>query len=151
VAQSSADPVVRDVERAIEDFSHFPALGQEYKWLYLEDAEFNKKIALAKSPKDINLLFLSHIARVIEAFEIVSIWRMADLATGSIRNLNNHELISACTLSRAMIELVARYGDVANFLFRYFEAVAWDKYETHVIGFQIQMDPSDSKKVTGRG
>jgi|SRR5262245_12470393 len=136
-----------DAEKVIEDFSHFPILGQEYKWAYLEDSEFNKQIRLLKTAKEINFLFLSHITRVIEAFEIISIWRMADLATGAIRSLNNHELISACTLSRAMIELVARYGDVANFLFRYFESAAWDKYETHVIGFQIQKDPSDSNKV----
>ena len=147
LAQSSDDQFVREVERVIKNFSYFPALGQEYNWAYLEDGEFDKQVALAKTPKHINLLFLSHIVRVIEAFELVSIWRMADLATGSIRNLNNNELISACTLSRAMIELVARYGDAANFLFRYFENLAWDKYETDVIVLQIQKDPSNSKNV----
>src|SRR5438445_7173940 len=89
LAQSSDDPIVRDVQKVIEDFSHFPILGQEYKWAYLEDSEFNKQIRLLKTAKEINFLFLSHIMRVVEAFEIISIWRMADLATGAIRSLNN--------------------------------------------------------------
>jgi hypothetical protein len=145
LAESLPDPVVRSLGQAINEFSHLSSLWQEYDWNYLEDDDFKKQAGRAKTGKELNFLFLSHIMRVIEAFQIVSIWRMADLASGSIRSLNHYELISACTLSRAMIELVARYGDVANFLFRYFESVAWEKYETDAIRFEMPKDSSDDK------
>jgi hypothetical protein len=139
-AGKSEDPIVRTVGDVIEEFSHFVVIGEEYNWSYLSDEEYRKQVVMVSGAREANRLFLSHIMRSIEAFEIISIWRMADLAAGTIRNLNNFEVISACTLARSMIELSVRYGDAANFLYRYFENINWALLDVQIAKFCIGQD-----------
>ena len=70
---------------------------------------------------------------MIEAFQIVSIWRAADLVSGCVRSLNHNELISACTIARSLVELAVRYGEAANDLNATLKTFAWDKMRTHVL------------------
>ena len=58
---------------------------------------------------------------------------------------HNFELISACTLARSMIELSVRYGDAANFLYRYFENIDWAIVDLQIAAYHIgQNEASDT-------
>jgi hypothetical protein len=64
---------------------------------------------------------------VIEAFQMVSIWRSRDLVGSCVASLNEERLISAATLARSLIELAVTYGDAANFLRAAFNSFFWSE------------------------
>ena len=143
-ASQSSDPLVRAVQKTLKAFEFSQGVGVQYTWKYLTDEAFQRLCTQFSTetadPFKINHLVMSHLVRVIEAYEMVSIWRSWELISSCIINLNNDQIISAATLSRSLIELTVSYGEAVNMLRHNFERFAWDKLHTHVLG----MDQIDS-------
>jgi hypothetical protein len=80
IASSRSDSVVQGAPKALESFEYSEVVGKRYSWKYLSDDSFTQRYL--QRPVDIyaaNHAFISHLARIIEAFEVVSIWRTRDL------------------------------------------------------------------------
>jgi hypothetical protein len=128
IVSASPDPIVRDLLKVLEAFEYAEAIGSRFVWKYLPDDAFNE---ICNKP-DMNVRMLnrtpfSHLVRIIEAFEMVSIWRSRDLVGSCVVSLNEKRLISAATLARSLIELTVTYGDAANFLQAAFRAFLWSE------------------------
>ena len=128
IVSASPDPIVRDLLKVLEAFEYAEAIGSRFVWKYLPDDAFNE---ICNKP-DMNVRMLnrtpfSHLVRIIEAFEMVSIWRSRDLVGSCVVSLNEKRLISAATLARSLIELTVTYGDAANFLQAAFRAFPWSE------------------------
>src|SRR5262249_9647795 len=133
IASSSRDDMVRLTPKMLEEFEYSEVVGERYVWKYLPDENFRTTYDRpGVTAFDINRAVLSHLARVIEAFEIVSIWRGRDLVDSAVACLNAERLVSAATLSRSLIELTVTYGHAANLLRASFENLSWDKIRTHL-------------------
>lgn len=138
IASESDDPVVRTVRRTLDEFEYSHVVGIRYAWKYLPDEAFQQLClqftANTTDPFATNHLVLSHLVRVIEAYEIVSIWRAREIVGSCVENLNNDQMISAATLARSLIELTVSYGEAANLLRHKFEHFEWNRLHTHVLG-----------------
>jgi hypothetical protein len=77
------------------------------------------------SVRMLNRTLLSHFIRVIEAFQMVSLWRSRDLVASCVVSLNEERLISAATLARSLIELAVTCGDAGSSLSAAFKALPW--------------------------
>jgi hypothetical protein len=145
VATHSTDPMVRGAQNALEALEFSEVLGTRYSWKYLPDEKFTELAATLEDPYKINHLFVSHLARVIEAFEIVSVWRASELVGSCVSSLNNDQLVAAATLSRALLELTIVYGEAVNRLRHHFDTkFPWHQMHSHVIGMDFT-DPTGRK------
>ncbi|HEX3885380.1 MAG TPA: hypothetical protein VHW66_22190 [Stellaceae bacterium] len=126
IADASPDPIARDVCKVLQAFGYSEVIGKKYFWKYLSDEAFS---AICKKPgmsvRTMNRTLFSHFLRVIEAFELVSIWRARDLVGSCVASLNEERLVSAATLARSLIELAVTYSDAANYLRAAFDVIPW--------------------------
>src|SRR5215471_3525529 len=81
-----------------------------------------------------NHAFLSHLFRVIEAFEITSLWRGWELVDSCITSLNKYQFVSAATLARSLLELTVQYGFAVNTLRASFDKFPWQNLRTQALG-----------------
>jgi hypothetical protein len=134
IAAASGDALVRNVPKVLEAFEFSEVTGQRYFWKYLPDDAFG---LICNRPgvsvRTMNRTLWSHLLRVIEAFEMVSIWRARDLVESCVASLNGDRLISAATLGRSLIELAATYGDAANFLRANLENFPWSQMGEYLL------------------
>jgi hypothetical protein len=137
LAKAGQSPLVKSVEQSLSVFFKLrEAIGPNYEWKYLSDEAFLARYAAPKvSIAEMNRAQMSHLIRVVEAFEVTSIWRAADLIEGTVQSLNEDRFISACTTSRALIELAARYLEAQNVLRATFGSFKWETISTHVWHF----------------
>jgi hypothetical protein len=133
LADRSADPIVRNVKKILAEFEYTEILGTRYVWKYLPDDAFSRIYAGPDLYK-MNHAFLSHLCRVIEAFEIVSVWRAWELMDPCTTSLNNHQYVAAATLARSLLELTVNYGIAVNTLRASFENFPWQHLRTRVLG-----------------
>ncbi len=128
IASASPDPIVREAIKILEAFECSQVIGSRYVWKYLPDDAFT---AICNKPgmsvRVMNRTLLSHLIRVIEAFQMVSLWRSRDLVGSCVASLNEERLISATTLARSLIELAVRYGDAGDFLSAVFKSFPWSE------------------------
>jgi hypothetical protein len=143
VASYSTDPIIRDVQKTLELFQFSEVVGTRYSWKYLPDEKFTQIALLLADPYKINHIFLSHLTRVIEAFEFVSIWREWELVSSCVASLNNDQLVAAATLSRSLLELTVVYGEAVNRLCHHFEnKFPWEQMHSKI----LRMDFTDSTR-----
>jgi hypothetical protein len=144
VSKSSEENFVRNVQDILKDFEFSHVVGAKYNWRYLPDEVFHDKLLGSNAPPNVhaaNFAFLSHLFRIIEAFEVLSIWRARDLVESCVRALNNDCLIAAATLARSLLELAVHYGFAANTLRGSFEEFKWEQLKTHI----LILDEKDEK------
>jgi hypothetical protein len=139
----SADPIIRDVEKILIEFEYSEILGTTYVWKYLPDEAFSHFYAGPDVYK-MNHAFLSHLFRVIEAFEIVSVWRAWELVDSCVTSLNKYQFVSAATLARSLLELTVQYGIAVNTLRASFDQFPWQNLRTHALGLDC-MDERGKK------
>jgi hypothetical protein len=128
MALHSEDPIVRDVQNTLNEFAYSEVVRQKYNWKYLPDERFQElcnRLTKGTTVYETNRAFLSHLLRVIEAFEIVSIWRATELISTSVDCLNSDRLVAAAVTIRSLIELTAQYGFAANVVRVNFEKLPW--------------------------
>lgn len=139
IAAESDDSLTREVQNAVKEFENSDVVGFEYRWKYLPD---DKLVQLCGDNFiKRNHASLSRLARIIEAFEIASVWRSRDLAASCVDALNNDHLISAGALARSLIEVTVYYGYAANILRASFEQCKWETICTH----EWYLDQTDEK------
>lgn len=135
IADASADPVIQSTHKALEEFEYSEVVGTRYGWKYLSDEAFSSfYLRQGVDAYTLNRAVLSHLIRLMEAFEITSIWRAWELLDPLLASLNNEQLNAAATLSRSLMELTVAYGDAANFLRINFHGYPWEKAHTEFIG-----------------
>jgi hypothetical protein len=132
-ARSSKEHFVNDAQESLKAFEGLHVIGTKYNWRYLPDDVFHNKFFDFPNVEAMNYAYLSHLFRVIEAFEVVSIWRARDLVETCVRSLNNDCLIAAATLARSFLELALHYGFAANTLHQTFEEFPWQHLKTHML------------------
>lgn len=128
IASAHPDPIVREVLKVLEAFESSEVIGSKYVWKYLPDDAFT---VICNKPgmgvRMMNRTLLSHLIRIIEAFQMVSLWRSRDLVGSCVASLNEERLVSAATLARSLIELAVTYGDAADFLTWAFKSFPWSE------------------------
>lgn len=132
IAEASADPLVKLAPTELIEFGYYKVIGETYEWKYLPDDEFSR-MASKLDVFATNRLLVSHLIRVIEAFEFVSIWRAADLLSGAVQCLNRGCCISASSAARSLLELSTSYLHAQNILRTSFAEFPWDKLKTRVL------------------
>ena len=139
IAGASPDPITRQVRTVLEAFAYSEAIGRRYFWKYLPDEAFtaicNKQ---GINFRTTNRTLFSHLLRVIEAFEVASIWRARDLVGSCVVSLNGERLISAAALARSLIELAVTYGDAANYLHAAFNVLPWSNMANAFIAPKVK-------------
>jgi len=136
IACRSQDPIVRDVQNTLEEYAYSEVVGQKYNWKYLPDEPFQelcRALSKGKTVYEISRVLLSHLLRVIEAFEIVSIWRATELISSSVDCLISDRIVAAAVIIRSLIELTAQYGWAANVVRVNFEKVPWQHLGEQVL------------------
>lgn len=101
--------LIKDVGTIIVDYQAMFSIYRSFDWKILDDQSFEKKIVDTKSLHLGNHLMLSHFVRMVEAYQIVSIWRVTELAGPAVRALNSNEVLTACVLCRSMLETAVSY------------------------------------------
>jgi hypothetical protein len=147
--KASNDPLIRQLPGFLAKFSEYPNFAVRYDWKTLTDEGFeNWSLSLDKGDLvQTNKVLISSILRSIEAFQFVSVWRMADLMAASINSINNNYLVSAAATSRSAIELAARYIYAAHELNNYMQLIPWEKINSHPIALEYLENPQDTKNV----
>jgi hypothetical protein len=143
------DPIIKTVQQTLDEFAYSEIIPRRLEWKYLPDSAFIERyLEQLKASGDVypvNHALLSHLLRVIEAFEIVSIWRATDLIDPCVKALNDENFVAAAVLARSLVELTVRYGDAANRLRAHFETFNWEGMRTHVM-LMDQTNETSGKK-----
>jgi hypothetical protein len=126
-ANANRDPIVREVRKVLEAFERSEVTGSRYVWKYLPDDAFTVICKPGMSVRTMNRTLLSHLIRIIEAFQMVSLWRSRDLVGSCVASLNEERLVSAATLTRSLIELAVTYRDAGDFLTWAFKSFPWSE------------------------
>jgi len=103
------------------------------RWDYLMDEDF--KLALNEDPRPsyANGLLLSHLLRLAEAYQVLSVWRIIELAAPAVRALNANEVNAACVLSRALIEVAASFAIAVPRVEKWFVTLPWDRVDEAIL------------------
>jgi hypothetical protein len=136
LAEESRDPFAKRVKLALEEFANYKALPNHFNWKYLPDSSFVKIAQQSTSIYEVNRTLLSHLVRVVEAFEVISVWRAADLVATAVESLNRDRTISASAVSRSLIELAVTYLEAHNVLRASFAEFPWDKMQLGALNLE---------------
>jgi hypothetical protein len=101
--------LIKDVGTILIDYQEKFSAYRKFDWKLLDDENFEKIVTEAESLTLGNHLMLSHFVRMAESYQIVSIWRVTELAAPAVRALNSNEILSACVLCRSMLETAVSY------------------------------------------
>lgn len=99
------------------------------RWDYLTDEDFTHEVQMNPQPSCANRLLLSHMLRLAEAYQVLSVWRIVELAAPAVRALNANEVTAACVLSRALIEVAASFALAVPRVEKWFVALPWDRVD----------------------
>jgi hypothetical protein len=98
-------------------------------WNYLTDENFEKLFRAATDPSTSNRLLLSHLLRLAEAYQVISVWRVVEVAAPAVRALNSNEITAACILTRSLLELSAGFALAAPVIEKWFGSMPWDRVD----------------------
>lgn len=99
------------------------------RWDFLTDEDFTRAIQADPRPSRANRLLLSHLLRLAEAYQVLSVWRVVELAAPAVRALNANEVTAACVLSRALLEVTASFALAVPRVEKWFVALPWDRVD----------------------
>jgi hypothetical protein len=106
LAAQSDKPFVRDSEKMIKYLLQVePTLPMRYGWRVIAPEDFRKQLKSLSSPKEVNRLYWTYMARNIEAYDVILIWRSMGLLKTALHSLNAGEIVSSAVLSRSILEL----------------------------------------------
>jgi hypothetical protein len=108
VAAASTLPFIRESERMIQYlFELSKRLPPRYGWRILSLGDFMKAVKGARSAQDSNRIYWQDMARSIEAYGVIVVWRSTELMRAALTFLNGREVLAPAVLSRSVIELAA--------------------------------------------
>jgi len=107
-AKNSSNSFVRDSEDMIQYlFELDRGLPSKYGWRATSVMALGEQLKRAKSAEEINSIYWQNMARSIEAYGLMVIWRGTELTRAALRSLNSHEILAPAVLSRSLLELAA--------------------------------------------
>lgn len=108
LAENSDHPFVRDSERMLQYYFELDSkLPAKYGWRVTSVKGFRQQTARASSAAELNRLYWHDMARNIEAYGVMVMWRASELFKSALRSLNTREIIAPAILSRSLLELGA--------------------------------------------
>lgn len=119
--------LIKDVGTIIVDYQKMFSVYRKFDWKLLDHENFEKLVLQAKSVYLGNHLMLSHFVRMAESYQIVSIWRVTELAAPAVRALNSNEILTACVLCRSMLETAVSYILGAAWVEKTLVKMPWDQ------------------------
>jgi hypothetical protein len=136
LAHSTGDGLTSSVADIIREFQKTLSGRRSFSWRYLKDEHFEELFQSAPVPSRSNRLLLSHLVRLFEAYQIISIWRVIEVAAPAVRALNSNEITAACVLTRSLLELSASYAEAAPYIEKAFTTMPWESLENSFLGAQ---------------
>ncbi len=99
-------PWVQNSEEMIKYLIEFDKeLPSEYGWRVTSREAFREQIVRTSSAEDANRCYWQDMARQIEAYGVMLIWRSTELVRPTVELLNAKEIIAPAVLSRSLLEL----------------------------------------------
>ncbi len=108
LAADSGHPFVRDSEAMIQYLFELDRdTPSKYRWRVTSAEAFKEQLSTSKAANDLNRLYWHDMARNIEAYDIMVVWRATELIKPALRSLNTREILAPAVLSRSLLELAA--------------------------------------------
>ncbi len=127
-AKETGHWLVQDVGRILADYQSAFSSYRKFHWKLLDDEQFGEMAAAPDFTLGTgNHLMLSHLVRMAEAYQIVSVWRVTELSAPAVRALNSNEIIAACVLCRSMLETAVSYVLGAAFIRKTLISIPWSE------------------------
>ncbi len=105
-ARQSEDPFVRDSEKAVGYFQDLDSdVPDEYGWRTTDVEAFKKVAKRLTSNEELNRFYWHDIARNVEAYDLMVLWRASELLQAGTRSLNDHQILTSALCGRALLEL----------------------------------------------
>lgn len=103
----SDNPIVKNTPTNISNFFETEkSIDKEYTWTFYDVESFQKLVLQKeKTPFQINELYWNDVNAQLQAYGIITYFRVSELLRSCIRLLNNDEIVSAATLARSILEL----------------------------------------------
>lgn len=82
-----------------------------YEWERMPLDEFQARAEEARGPREFNALFWRDQARQIEAYSVMTFWRLTEVLESAVLELRTGRPLSAAILARSALELAVAYLD----------------------------------------
>jgi len=99
----------------------------EYGWKYSSEQSFNIQISKAVGCQDMNSVYWTDMARNLEAYSLMTLWRGLELIKSCLNGLNKKETISPAIAARSLLELSTVFLLNANSLESLFSKLKFKK------------------------
>lgn len=147
-AKETGHWLVQDVGQIMVDYQTAFSSYRKFDWKLLYDEQFQEMAAEPGFTRGFgNQLMLSHLVRMAEAYQILSVWRVTELSAPAVRALNSNEVISACVLCRSMLETSVSYVLGAAFIKRTLTSIPWS--EINNLSFAEEIERNFTKLIFG--
>lgn len=117
IARELQHPFARDSERMVDFLRELEdALPREYRWRMTDVEAFKAKMdgVCSLGSEAINRVYWEDVARNLEAWGIMSVWRGIEILNSGISSLNMGHYLPAAVLARALIEIASVMITEAN-------------------------------------
>lgn len=148
VARNNADADISNVGTLIAEFQKRFTAMRQLSWKYLTDEDFAELFQAAPQPEISNRLLLSHLLRLCEAYQVMSVWRVVEVAAPAVRALNSNEVTAACVLARSLLELTASFALAVPQIEKWFQSLPWERANDSFFGAE-EMEQFITKLVFG--
>jgi hypothetical protein len=120
---------ISNVGELIAEFQKRFSVVRQLHWKYLTDENFAILAQSNPNAQTFNRLFLSHLIRLAEAYQWMSVWRVTEVAAPAVRALNANEITAACVLTRSLLELTASFALAAPQIGKWFRTLPWERVD----------------------
>ena len=148
LARANQDADLSNVGTLIGEFQKRFTAKRSLNWSYLTDENFEKLVRAERKPEAINRLLLSHLIRLAEAYQVMSVWRAVEVAAPAVRALNSNEITAACVLTRSLLELAASFALAVPQIEKWFRSLPWESASETLFGAE-EMEQFLTKLVFG--
>lgn len=99
----------------------------EYGWKYSSEQSFKVQISKAVGCQEMNSVYWTDMARNLEAYSLMTLWRGLELIRSCLNGLNKKETISPAIAARSLLELSTVFLLNANSLESLFSKLKFKK------------------------
>jgi hypothetical protein len=125
---ASSEEYIRAAPQGIRDFFDLDcALGDEKQWVIFELEAFKKKVTEQSGSRNMNQLYWTDQARILEAYGHITVWRTSDLLKSSIRALNAGDILGPSVIARALLELSSSFLSLSTQISKTFRDAEFPK------------------------
>lgn len=111
----SEDGIVKQLPGVLKGFEMIrQRLPAEYRWKLMEDEAFEKQAI--KGGDHVNQVYWYHMARQIEAFDVLAVLRSHELLIGAVSLVNSKQVLAPAVLARSLLEIAVTYLVDGNYI-----------------------------------